>query len=165
MALTVFAALVPVQTHYGGGQHIQFVTNPSDIVQWGRAFFVAEIMYLLTIWAVKTSIAALLLRLGLSRKFNLALYGVIGVSSILTLFFILWLTLQCKPIAYQFDKSIVGGTCVSLNTYVISVYVLSAINAVTDLVTGVIPVIVVYNLHLERRKKIMTSFTLAVGSL
>jgi hypothetical protein len=120
-ALTVFAAMVPVQAAHGGGQHLIDIADPSyDIPRWGRAFFIAQIMYLITLWGSKLSIAFLLLRFSASRTITWILRSTAAVITGLTIAFALWVTFMCAPVQSQWDPS-VEGACASREAYMVSV--------------------------------------------
>lgn len=160
--------MVPTQTHWGGGKHLQDLGPSDDVSKWGQAFVVAEIMYLFCIWGAKVSICILLLRLKLPWLYSVMLRSIIAIVTVLTLFFTFWIVFQCSPIEAQWDPELaMHATCISKTDYATSVYVLSAISAVTDLATAVTPALVIFGLtHIEidLRKRIGASLTLAIGS-
>lgn len=157
--------MVPVQTIHGGGEHIANISDPTyNIPRWGHAFFVAQQMYIVTLFGVKMSVAFLLLRFSSSRALNWALYLVAGITTALTIAFTLWLTFQCSPVPAQWDTSI-KGVCVSRDAYVASVYILSAISACTDIVTAIAPVFVLRQLSLDRKTKWYAAITMGLGSV
>lgn len=157
--------MVPVQTNHGGGEHLLNITDPEyNIPRWGHAFFVAQQMYIVTLFGVKLSIAFLLLRFSSSKSLNCVLYAVAGVTTGLTIAFTLWLTFQCSPVPAQWDTSI-KGVCVSRDAYVTSVYILSAISAVADIVTAIAPVFVLRQLSLDRKTKWYAAITMGLGSV
>lgn len=156
--------MVPVQTNHGGGAHLLNIENPEyNLPLWGHAFFVAQQMYIVTLFGVKMSVSFLLLRFSASKALNWALYMVIGVTTALTIAFTLWLTFQCNPVPAQWDTSI-KGVCVDRDAYVASVYILSAISATTDIVTAIAPIFVLRKLTLDRKTKWYAAITMALGS-
>jgi len=166
-SLTVFAATVPIQTSHGGGKHLATLPNPAhDLPLWGRAFFIAEIMYLLTLCAAKLSMTFLLLRFSSSsRPITWLLRGTAAVITGLTLAFILWATFQCTPVQSQWDPSVQEGVCASKRSYMVSVYVLSGFSAATDVVMAVVPVFILRRLEIDRRTKVAVWGTMGLGSL
>nr|POE47895.1 hypothetical protein CFP56_01223 [Quercus suber] len=165
IALTFFAATVPIQIAHGGGAHIVDIPNRTqNLPKWGLAFFVAEIMYLLTLWGVKLSVASLLLRFTMSKTLSWTLKLAAAFTTIITVAFALWLTFQCKPVDAQWDTSI-AGVCVSRQTYTNSVYALSSFSAITDLITAVAPMIILRNLTMDRRSRLFAAGTMALGSM
>ncbi|GAB7322231.1 hypothetical protein MBLNU13_g03230t2 [Cladosporium sp. NU13] len=164
-SLTIFAAMVPVQTSHGGGRHLVDLQDPAqELPRWGQAFFVAQIMYLITLWGVKLSVAFLLLRFSTSKAVTWTLRSTAAVITCLTLAFILWVTFMCTPVQAQWDLS-VDGSCASRESYMISVYVLSSISAVTDIIMAVMPVFILRNLKIDLRTRCYAAVTMGLGSL
>lgn len=166
-ALTVFAAMVPTQISHGGGKHITTLPNPThDLPLWGRAFFIAEIMYLLTLCCAKLSMTFLLLRFSsTSTLITWTLRATAAIITGLTLAFILWATFQCTPVQSQWDPSVDQGVCASKESYMISVYVLSGFSAATDVIMAVVPIFILRRLEIDKRTKIAAGVTMALGSL
>jgi hypothetical protein len=164
-ALTVFASMVPVQTSHGGGHHITSLRNPAhELPLWGRSFFIAQIMYLLTLWGVKLSVAFLLLRFSTSAAVTWTLRFTAAVITALTLAFVLWVTFMCTPVQAQWDPS-VEGVCASRETYMASVYGLSSVSAVTDIVMAAMPVFILRKVKIGVRMKCYAALTMGLGSL
>jgi hypothetical protein len=159
--------MVPVQTSHGGGKHLNTLANPTiDLPLWGRAFFIAEIMYLLTLCFAKISMTALLLRFSSTcRAITWTLRSTAAMITGLTLAFILWVTFQCTPVQKQWDPRVEGGFCASKRSYMISVYILSSFSAVTDVVMAVVPVFILRRLDIDKRTKIAAGVTMGLGSL
>lgn len=165
MTLTAFAATVPVQTTFGGGEHLENIPNRADnIPKWGKAFFIAEVMYLLTLCAAKLSIIVLLLRFATSLTMTWVLRLTALVTTIMTVAFVFWITFQCQPVEHQWDAR-VPGVCASRLAYTVSVYVLSAVSAGTDILTAITPIFILRAMTLHRKSKIAAGVTLAIGSL
>lgn len=159
--------MVPVQTSHGGGKHIATLTNPThDLPLWGAAFFIAQLMYLLTLYCAKLSMTSLLLRFSsTSRTITWTLRLTAAVITGLTVSFVLWVTFMCRPVQAQWDPSIEGGVCASKRSYMISVYVLSSFSAATDLVLAVVPIFILRRLEIDRRTKVAAGVTMGLGSL
>jgi hypothetical protein len=159
--------MVPVQTSHGGGKHITTLPNPSlDLPPWGRAFFIAEIMYLLTLCFAKLSMTSLLLRFSsTSAATTWTLRATAAIITALTLAFTLWATFQCTPVQSQWDPSVDGGACASKESYTISVYVLSGFSAATDVIMAAVPVFILRRLEIDWRTKVAAGVTMGLGSL
>jgi hypothetical protein len=165
VSLTVFAAMVPIQTSHGGGRHLAYLPNPTrELPRWGQAFFAAQITYLITLWGVKLSVAFLLLRFSTSKTVTWTLRATAAVITCLTIAFILWVTFMCTPVQAQWDPS-VNGSCASRKSYMISVYVLSAISAVTDIIMAIMPVFILRKLKIDSRTRCYAAVTMGLGSL
>jgi hypothetical protein len=159
--------MVPLQTSHGGGKHITALSDSThDLPLWGRAFFLAEIMYLLTLCFAKLSMIALLLRFSSTlRAVTWLLRGTAAVITGLTAAFVLWVTFQCEPVESQWDLSVEGGVCASKEAYMVSVYVLSSVSAATDVILAVVPVFVLRRLEIDGRTKVAAGGTMGLGSL
>lgn len=159
--------MVPLQTSHGGGKHITALPDSThDLPLWGRAFFLAEIMYLLTLCFAKLSMTALLLRFSSTlRAVTWLLRGTAAVITGLTAAFVLWVTFQCEPVESQWDLSVEGGVCASKEAYMVSVYVLSSVSAATDVILAVVPVFVLRRLEIDGRTKVAAGGTMGLGSL
>ena len=166
-SLTAFFATVPLQLSHGGGKHLTTLPQPShSLALWGRAFFIAEIMYLLTLCLAKLSMTFLLLRFSSSsRLITWLLYSTAALITSLTLAFALWATFQCTPVQSQWDPSVQSGGCASKRSYMISVYVLSAFSAATDIIMAIVPVFILRRLEIDRRTKVAAGVTMGLGSL
>lgn len=157
--------MVPEQTNHGGGAHLANIANPEyNIPRWGHAFFIAQQMYIVTLFGVKMSVACLLLRFSSSRALNWTLYMVAAVTTGLTIAFTLWLTFQCSPVQAQWDINI-KGDCIKRDAYVNSVYILSAISATTDIITAIAPIFVLRVLSLDKKTKWYAGLTMGLGSV
>ena len=67
---------------------------------------------------------------------------------------------NCKPIAFFWDKSIPGGTCISQD---VLWYMNAGVNFGTDIIILMLPVRVIYKLHMATRQKIVLLFIFALG--
>jgi hypothetical protein len=112
---------------------------------------------------VKLSILLFLRRLeSQSRVVNGLIWGamafVVGLF-IATLFVDIF---QCRPIAYVYDMSIPGGTCIDQGGFYVST---AALNLLTDLVVLSIPIIITWSLQMPLRRKIAVCIILCLGGV
>lgn len=120
------------------------------------------IFYNLSTLFTKISLCLFYLRLSPFRSFRTAVYIVMVVSiiySVLAAFGFAWV---CQPIEKYWDFSITTGTCINLNAYFLAT---ACINAATDLALLVLPIFIIKDLHLPRRRKISVTLLLMTGSL
>jgi hypothetical protein len=112
---------------------------------------------------VKLSILLFLRRLeSQSRVVNGLIWGamafVFGLF-IATLFVDIF---QCRPVAYVYDMSIAGGTCINQGDFYVST---AALNLFTDLVVLSIPIIITWSLQMPLRRKIAVCIILCLGGV
>ncbi|OTA77995.1 hypothetical protein M434DRAFT_382426 [Hypoxylon sp. CO27-5] len=155
-----------ISVKYGDvGRHIAYVLmyEPEAFVRWAQTLFVVELLYGILFPLEKTSILLLYLRLfHVHRWFRLTTYILIvyiwlwGASEVLVAIF------QCKPIQYQWDKSISGGHCINqLGDY----RWVSVPNIVHDIAMLVVPAPVVWKLQIGLRQKLALSCVFLIGSI
>jgi hypothetical protein len=124
--------------------------------------YVDESLYLTVILLTKVSILSFYLRIFPRRGFQ-NITKVVLVFVICTGVVILFLQLfQCLPVAYNWDKSIPNGRCLSVNTLT---YTHAAMSIFQDLIILVLPVSELATLKLERKQKLGVFFVFQVGAL
>ena len=70
--------------------------------------------------------------------------------------------LQCRPLAYFWDKTIDNGYCINENSFA---YGITAANVITDIVVLVLPIPWLWRLQLAPRKKLAVIGIFVLGSL
>lgn len=102
-----------------------------------------------------------LLRLTVSKVHTYILWAVIFVTTVVGLVFWFMLTLQCEPVSYFWQRvrlltdptSHVHGHCMDLDRVLAMAYVYSVTATLCDLTLGLLPVWLVWNLHMNIRTK------------
>ncbi|KAI1142681.1 hypothetical protein F5Y05DRAFT_126815 [Hypoxylon sp. FL0543] len=160
-----FCANIICTVKYGDvGRHIAFVLayEPEAFVAWAKTLFVVEVFYGVLFPLEKTSILLLYLRLfHVHRWFRFTTLVLIayiwlwGISELLVAIF------QCKPIRYQWDKSI-EGHCIDQLSYYRWV---SVPNIIHDIAMLVLPAPVVWKLQVRLRQKLALSCVFLIGSI
>lgn len=118
--------------------------------------------YPLCVTAAKLALLLFFARIFTIRKFRIAAYVVgslviaVGVAAFLEAL------LQCRPLAFAWDNTIPGGTCVSQ----IKAYrVLSTLNAFTGLLILLMPIPHIWKLHAPRGQKLALTGVFILGGL
>ncbi|GAP82910.1 putative integral membrane protein [Rosellinia necatrix] len=150
---------------YGGvGRHEAYILKyePHALISWAQTLFVTELFYGIVFPIEKTVILLLYLRLfRIHHWFRLTTYVLItyiwlwGVSEVIVAI------AQCRPIAYQWDKTI-DGRCIDQLSYYRWV---SVPNVIHDVVMLVLPLPIVWNLQIGLRQKLALSGVFLIGSL
>lgn len=81
------------------------------------------------------------------------------IYSLLAAFGFAWV---CQPIEKYWDFSITAGSCINLDAFFLST---ACINAATDLALLVLPLFIVKDLRLPKRRKLGVALLLMTGSL
>lgn len=97
------------------------------------------------------------MRITVKRHHIWTLYIVMVLTVLAGLVFMFLMLLQCKPLAYfwtrlAFDPSI-EGYCISINIIITMTYVYSVFAALCDFTVGILPIFLVWKLHMKRQAK------------
>lgn len=128
-------------------------------LQW---WWLGQVSYVLTCVVAKISIALSIMRLTVKRVHSIVLWAVISVTTIVGLVFWLMLTLQCRPVAFFWNRT-GNGHCLSSDSIITMAYVYSVEAAVCDFTVGILPVFVIWNLQMNRRTKWAVAGILSMG--
>jgi hypothetical protein len=116
---------------------------------------------------VKISIIMTLLRLTINRIHVWILYTAISFASAIGLVFLFFTVFQCGPVDYFWNRGTrtETGTCISADLLINIGYFYSASAAFTDLIFVLVPVALVWNLHMDRRNKSAVIGILGIGCM
>lgn len=95
------------------------------------------------------------------RPFQLASYAMLAFIAIPSLVIIMFTILSCRPIAYFWDRDL-SGHCLDVTALA---YANSALAVAQDVLLIAMPVFMLWNLNMNRRKKWFIACMFAVGSL
>ena len=143
---------------YGGvGYHIQKVIgmDPALMVGWAKGIYAVEIIYLASTALPKLSALVFYLRVFVSHD-KQTLLRPLAISTIVLVIanwfaFTFTAFFQCKPLAFWWDKTIIGGKCFDIQTF----YRASCIpNLFTDFAVLALPISSIYKLKMRPAKKV-----------
>ena len=98
----------------GGGRHAKYLS--ADTIKKNRQLsFARQFLYLWAITILKISIALFLIRFSPNRYYRRFLKIFTGFITVTTICATLAVLLQCQPVPYVWDKSMLG-TCYSADT-------------------------------------------------
>ncbi|RYC58531.1 hypothetical protein CHU98_g7675 [Xylaria longipes] len=161
VAAWVFFALFDVAfaltTRYGGGRHIIVAENP-------RLLQILNILnentYLYAMAFIKFSILSLYGSIFRSKRFHFCLWTIAIVVGAWAVSLSLVAIFQCTPIAYGWDPTVAGGSCLN---YGLAVLIAGVVNIITDFTILLMPIPLVRRLHVSSQKKRLLIFTFAFG--
>lgn len=81
------------------------------------------------------------------------LWFVIAISIVVGLVFWFMLTLECQPVSYFWRRFHSTGTCISIDYLIDIAYLYSVTAMVCDLILGLLPAFLVWNLQMSTRTK------------
>lgn len=109
----------------------------------------------------KLSVLALYLIITPNKKFQAAVFALMGIVTVFTVAFIRVLTLECHPIEAQWDLSLASHQCMSPS--VSPLLVLSIFNITIDIAVVLLPIHVILPLQIPKKAKIQCLLLFAAG--
>ncbi|KAH8841700.1 hypothetical protein MCOR27_010417 [Pyricularia oryzae] len=161
----VACAMAIASTHLGGiGRHIESVERdtPWQVRGWAISIFAFEIGYFTSVAFPKIAIICLYLRIfnwtGPKRYFALAL---IFLNAALATSLAIVACFQCRPLAFWWDKSIEGGSCIDIQTF----YHAQALpGLLLDLGVIALPLQSIWRMNLPFFRKVALGMIFVIGS-
>ena len=148
----------------GEGRHMQEVLlkDPHTIVIWAKCIFALEMLYLPAVALPKLSILCLYLRIFTRHQCRIFIYILIAVVGCNWLAYAIATTFECRPVAYQWNKTIPNGTCFDQKTF----YRLANVpNIVTDAGMLILPLPLVWQLKAPKAQKAGVLIVFLTGSV
>lgn len=150
---------------YGGvGRHIAFwaETEPSKILLWAKILTVVEFFYTAAFTFPRLSILAMYMRIFTAKIYRITVYilGLVMIALYISTIFISFF--KCRPFAYSWDKSIHGGHCININK---AYQWITFPNILTDAVILILPLPVIWRLHVSKNQKLGLTVTFLAGSM
>ncbi|EAW09305.1 uncharacterized protein ACLA_035080 [Aspergillus clavatus NRRL 1] len=160
LSKTSFAA--DVKANYVG-IHIWEVPQDRDIKSGMIWSFANQLVYNPCLTMIKISILLFLRRLeSRSTVVNLLIWSSIVVTVLLFVIVLFIDIFQCTPVAYLFDPTIEGGSCIHQAAFYVST---AATNLFTDLLVLVIPILITWSLQMPVRRKVAVCIILSFGGV
>ncbi|KAI8262016.1 hypothetical protein K4K58_000919 [Colletotrichum sp. SAR11_239] len=160
-------AIMGVLGGIGGSLADAFSNGTSGITQALKALFFLEIIYVVLTSAMKGSIAMTFIHLSRSKVLNILFWTSIGMDVAISLAFIIYLLVQCKPIdkAWNLLDPSVKGECLPLVGQLYMGYALSIVTAILDILLMVSPFIMMRGRGLNSRLKMYIYGIFGLGIL
>ncbi|PVI03760.1 hypothetical protein DM02DRAFT_652348 [Periconia macrospinosa] len=156
------AATSCILTRYGLGRHLWDVSFVAFNNNFGKAAIIGGLSYTLAIMFVKISILVFYLRISAARNLKIVIYTAVAITIAYSIPLATIGFYACNPMAKYWDITITTGSCI--NQY--AVYLFSAsMNIATDVIILVLPVVMLWKVHIPRRQKVGIIFMLMTGGL
>lgn len=129
-----------------------------------QALVLWQLFYVSSSTFIKSSICTTLMRIADVRQgFVHTLQALIVVTVLSTIVAISAVFARCKPIQASWNPT--QGTCIDQTPIIILTYIVSGVNIITDFTVAGLPIILLWNMHMQRRLKIGAGMILGVGVL
>lgn len=108
-----------------------------------------------------------LLRITVHRIHLWILYAAISLASAVGLVFLFFTIFQCSPVDYFWNQARTRerGTCINKNILINVAYFYSVGAAFTDFTIGILLVVLLWNLRMDRRTKFAMMGLLGIGCM
>jgi hypothetical protein len=153
-------------TRVGGvGQHVEAVEqrDPSLLIGWAKSLLAFEMVYFTSVALPKMAVIVLYLRVfnwkGPMRILALVLLAIVAATG---LAFVITACFQCRPLAYWWDRSIPGGTCIDVQMFF---HAQAIPGFLLDFVIMALPLKTVWGLKLPTYKRVALIVVFLVASL
>ncbi|KAI4230612.1 MAG: hypothetical protein LQ349_006154 [Xanthoria aureola] len=147
-----------VGIHFGSGRHVRDL-SPSDVKNWTITFWTFNFLQIAATTVLKLAILGLYRRTFVTRGFHRAINVVTAIILADSLGLVIALSLYCVPVAHFWDPSI-PGKCINRVVYLT---LASTSLLATDLILYLMPLPVIWNLHMTARRKFQLTFVLVLG--
>ncbi|KAI1850712.1 hypothetical protein JX266_003994 [Neoarthrinium moseri] len=138
-------------------EYPDLLANMGTVLQ---VLFGFQILYLWALALVKLSVLFFYLRVFVEPRTKLAVKITIGIVLLWAVGHTLGMVFACSPIPFQWDPTIVGGSCGNL----ITLYaVLITTNIITDLMVMALPMHTVWHLKMRMAEKVGLTACLTLG--
>lgn len=126
-----------------------------------------ELLYVISTCLVKVSFCISLLRIANVRFQIYAIYVVLTVTVVFSIFYFVWIIVECHPVSYLWEQfsGHVKGQCRPVIYMVYATYAHGTVMCLGDLSLAVLPVVLVVDLHLSSQTKASVALLLALGSV
>lgn len=137
----------------GVGRHLSEVEkdDPALVTGWAKGIFAVELIYLTSVALPKLSVLFLYLRVFTTRGSRISTQVTIAFISLNWVIFVVACFLQCRPLAFWWNRTIEGGSCFDIQAFYRAMCVP---NLFTDLIVMSLPMRPILQLKLRVVKKV-----------
>lgn len=150
---------------YGTGRHTNNIL-PQDIPKALYFWWLCELFYTVTTVFIRLSIAVFLLRICVKTTHKVIIYATLaGVLAFSTFYFFLVL-FQCSPVSFfwgQYEG--MKGTCINPAAVPDASIAHSVVSFTADWILGLLPIVLIWDIQMNRRTKISIAAILSLGLL
>lgn len=131
-----------------------------------RYWFFCEIFYTLSTCMLKIAVGFFLLRITIVRFHILIIRMIMVVSVVVGIAYTSVVIFQCRPISFWWDLDPDhSGTCLSSTTVMNFTFIVSALNSFADWTFAALPILIIKDLQMKKRMKIVASSVIAVAAM
>ncbi|PIG89058.1 hypothetical protein AARAC_004037, partial [Aspergillus arachidicola] len=155
----------------GIGVHNTLLNEPENKryqAEGQKYFLIFECGYVAAIIPIKLSISWMLIRVAEGRKLYINIqYGVIAMFATMNIIALIFILINCTPPEAAWNTSLLekGASCRPAHVLTDIYYATTAVNIVTDWVTALMPIPLLWRVQLDRNTKISIIGLMGLGIL
>ncbi|KAK0111818.1 hypothetical protein ONS96_001086 [Cadophora gregata f. sp. sojae] len=154
-----------IATIYGNGQHLKTVSQ-KDLPIVMKYWYSSELIYVVTSLLIRLSIGFFLLRICTLKAHIWTIRAAMCTMIFVSIMYFGFMVFQCKPVSYFWHRFTDGvGKCFTPTLVTNLTIVFSVFVAVTDLIFGILPIFVIWDLNMNRKTKMIVGGLLTLGIL
>ncbi|KAE9963457.1 hypothetical protein BLS_001662 [Venturia inaequalis] len=162
---TVYSSFVLIGAHWGCGRRHHDLTVKQRVNAM-HAWYFGEIFYILTTTLLRFAVGAFLLRVATKNLHRRIIYACFAVNVVFNIYFLSFTVFQCTPVdgfwtRMRGTKEVVCHPEIAVN----STYASSAVSATIDWIFGLLPIWIIENLQINRRRKIALGAIMGLGAV
>jgi len=162
---TTYAGMVFGGVHWGSGRHMEDLTL-RQIENAMKLWYICELFYITSTTFLRLSAGYFLLRVAICQTHRHIIHTCNIMNVLFNIGFFFYAVFQCNPIDFwwtRFDGKH-AGTC-SAQASADLTYAQSALSALIDGTYGILPIFILWDLHLNTRKKILVGAILSLAAV
>ncbi|KAI1460206.1 hypothetical protein F4805DRAFT_418594 [Annulohypoxylon moriforme] len=157
-------AITIIEVHIAGvGRHLAvlYATNPGAVVNWAKCGYAIECLYGVGVAFPKLSILASYLRIFTTKPYRITTYILIFLVSAIGLSVVVTSLSSCHPFSARWDTNLYVTNCINAPRF----WQASNIpNVITDVMMLILPLPVVWGLHIDLKQKLALTGIFVLGS-
>jgi hypothetical protein len=114
---------------------------------------------------LRVAVGAFLLRVAIRKVHRWIIYGLLAVNVLFNLFYLIFTIFQCTPIRGFWTRAAGEEVKCRTDIAVDSTFASSAISAIIDWAFGILPLFILWELNVTRKKKIGLAVIMGLGVL
>ncbi|KAE8353211.1 hypothetical protein BDV28DRAFT_148276 [Aspergillus coremiiformis] len=162
-ALLTGLVVIQLQANVGLGRHVIYLENPKqgflEILKYSMIYQIVNVSCAMI---TKYSISLYILRIRDSRALRWALAWIMLFMTLATIGAVVIIAVSCIPLEHLWNKSI-PGTCLPPSKVYSVAHVQSGFTIVVDLALTSAPVIILWNVKIERGRKTLICGLMSLG--
>jgi len=165
LLFTIYTGVVFVGVYWGCGRHMRDLTTYQRINAM-HAWYYGEIFYILTATCLRFAVGAFLLRVAVRKSHRNIVFGCIAINIVFNLYYLFFTIFQCTPLnGFWLRMGGLRHVKCHTNIAVDSTYASSVVSAFIDWVFGLLPIAIIWDLHINMRKKIALGIVMGLGAV